>query len=190
MNINYIPIFGYSFLLIANLIFLKSNLIKNNLFLFGSLIILFNISVSLYEKINNLSIIVKPKQKLTHQPYKNNIIYSHLFLTIFYITTYLLPINQQGRATDIFGLIGHILNIQHNKYNYIGLLSLTIFYIIFIVINIIEIDLLHSKFQIVGGLFLLVHYIYRSYDNIKSINDDSKSINNNSKSINDDSKNK
>lgn len=174
MNINYIAIFGYSFLLIANLIFLKSDLIINNLILFGSLAILFKNLLSLYEKIKNLYIIDESNQKSTNQsniPHKNNIVYRHLFSAIFYITTYLLPINQQGRPTDIFALIGHILNIQHNKYSYIGLLSLTIFYVIYIVISIIEIDLLHNKFRIVGGLCLLLYYAYKTYHNIKNIND-------------------
>lgn len=177
-NINYIAIFSYLFLAVAYLIFISNNLDKNNLLTFGSFVILFGYLISLYERIDDQAEIdiqeylesikkINQKNKIVSNN-ENNIIFSHLFLTIFYIISFILPINQNHQLIDIFVLLGHLFTIKYNQYIIIGLIFLTIYNIINTIRNFDRFNLLFNKLQVIGGLGLILYYGYKSYKNIKN----------------------
>ena len=147
---NWIGLVGYVILTIAYMMYIKENLLKGNLMLFGCLLITAGYLISAIEKSIKLA-------KNTKKFHKFN--YGHIVLAIFYLSSFLFSINDHRKDSDTLALVGHILLIVNNDLDIVGLSSLFGYYILYIIRNYKEIEHLPNKFQVVGGTVAAVYYL-------------------------------
>lgn len=147
-------LYGYIILFFIYSYYLKNNLNKNNLIIFGSLLITVGFFFAMKEKYDYL------KHKKS-----SNIKKSHLLLGSFKLLSFILPINKHVKNTDIIGLIGNIILVNSNfKYQLLGYVCQVIYYSLYIYRNSMKNELLDNIQGIAGGLILL-YYIKKVIDN-------------------------
>jgi vacuolar-type H+-ATPase subunit I/STV1 len=145
--------YGFLILFIIYLYYLKNNLNKNSLIIFGSLLVTIGYFFATYEKYNYL------KNKSV-----DNINKSHLFLGSFKLLSFIIPINEHLKQTDIIGMIGNFI-LLNSKFGYkqLGYICQIIYYSLYVYRNGIKNELLDNTQAIAGGLILL-YYIKKSID--------------------------
>ena len=93
---------------------------------------------------------------------KNNVKHKlskgHLCLALFYLISFIYPINRRHTELNIIALVGHSLLINHNKYYNYGLLLLAIYYMIQIQENITQNDN-DSKIRTISAICILTFYL-------------------------------
>lgn len=160
---NYIGLLGHVILAIAYGLFIKDNLSKDKLIIFGSVLIFIGYLTASIEK----SIKLAKKTKKIH---KYN--YGHIILTIFYFVSFLYPINDHKKDLDVLALVGHILLIKNTgekEIEIIGNSSLFVYYILYVIRNYKEFELLPNKIQVVGGSIAVIYYVFELF--VKLIKD-------------------
>ena len=151
---------GFIILYIIFLYFLYKNVKKNEnkLIIFGSLLITIGYFFAAQEKYNyinnkNLSVNI------------SNISKSHLILGAFGLLSFIFPINNKVKQTDVFGIIGHFILINSNfGYSEIANICLTIYYSLYTYRHASKNELL-SNIQGIGGGLVLLYYIKKVIDN-------------------------
>jgi hypothetical protein len=158
---------GFIILFLIYLYYLKQNIKKNRLIIFGSLLITVGYFVAAYEKYEYLN--KKPPK---------NISISHLILGASPLLSFIIPINIRSKKTDIFGIIEHfiLINVRFG-YEEIGHLSLMIYYLLYTYRNALGDRL--SNVRAVGGGLVLLYYIKLLIDDlyIKKENDFNDELN-------------
>jgi hypothetical protein len=114
--------YGFLILFIIYLYYLKKNLKKNSLIIFGSLLVTIGFFFATYEKYNYL--------KNKHVDTINK---SHLFLGSFKFLSFIIPINEHVKKTDTIGLIGNFILLNKNfGYQQLGFISQIIYYSLYL----------------------------------------------------------
>lgn len=149
-DINYVALLGYILLTVAYGLYVKDNLSKDKLIIFGSVLVTIGYLVSTAEKVKKVT---KPKKE-------SKIQYGHLILAIFYLISFVLPINEHLKKSDLLALVGHVLLIKHNKLSSVGMASLLVYYLVYIARNAQEFEHLPNKLQVVGGVVVTGYYGY------------------------------
>jgi hypothetical protein len=146
--------YGFLILFIIYLYYLKKNLKKNSLIIFGSLLVTIGFFFATYEKYNYL--------KNKHVDTINK---SHLFLGSFKFLSFIIPINEHVKKTDTIGLIGNFILLNKNfGYQQLGFISQIIYYSLYVYRNSMKKNLLDNTQAVAGGL-ILIYYIKKSIDN-------------------------
>lgn len=154
----YIHASGYIGLTLIYLNYAQEESNHNKLLLIGALFITLGYAVSSFEKIKSLDK-SKSKSKVEVE-YIDKISLGHTILFSFYLSSFILSklfnidINHHLKMTDITALVGHFILITKNKYNKIGYLLLTIYYVLYVFSNIH-----HDKIQSLLGVILLSYYV-------------------------------
>jgi hypothetical protein len=157
---NYIGLLGHVILAIAYGLFIKDNLSKDKLIIFGSVLILIGYLTTSIE--NSIKLAKKTKQIHTYN-------YGHIILTIFYFVSFLYPINDHRKDSDVLALVGHILLIKNNELEIFGKGSLIVYYVLYVMRNFKEFEFLPNKIQVVGGSVAVIYYILELF--VKVIKD-------------------
>lgn len=154
MNYANFALYGFVILFIINLYYFKLNLKQNNYIIFGSFLITIGLFYATLEKYNSI------KGKKADQISK-----SHLILGGSQLLSFILPINNHSKKTDIFGIIGHFILINTNfGYTEIANICLTIYYSLYVYRNGVKENIINKIQGLAGGLVLL-YYIKKTIDN-------------------------
>ena len=78
-----------------------------------------------------------------------------MLAAVFYLLSFIIPINEHYKSTDITALVGHFLLIKGN--NIIGIVSLLLYYTLYVYRNSQE-DKMVNNGQVVGGTLLVLYY--------------------------------
>ena len=134
---------GFSY---VNLKLLHANRLETNFFI-GSLLITSGFLYRTYEFYQTEK--YKTKYKVSK---------GHSFLGLFYLLSFLYPINRRHRQLNIIAVVGHLLLVKKNKYYDYGTLLLAIYYMIQILENIKQDDE-NSKIRTVSAMCILTFYL-------------------------------
>lgn len=154
---NYIGLLGHVILAIAYGLFLKDNISKDKLLIFGSALILIGYLTTSIEKSIKLA-------KNTKEIHKYD--YGHMILAVFYLNSFLFEINDHRKDSDVLALVGHILLIKNTgekEIETIGNSSLFLYYVLYVIRNYKEFKLLPNKFQVVGGSIAAIYYFFELF---------------------------
>lgn len=146
---NYIGLLGHVILTIAYGLFVKENIFKNKLIIIGSVLIIIGYLISSIEK--SIKLVKNNKEKSTYN-------YGHAILAIFYFISFIYPINDHKKDSDVVALVGHILLIKNNELEIFGKGSLFVYYVLYVLRNFKEFHHLPNKFQVVGGSVTAIYY--------------------------------
>jgi len=70
------------------------------------------------------------KQPLTEVYYRKDVMTGHIILAVYLFLSFFLPINKNSRLTDIIGIISNSLLITDNPLYILGLILVTVFFIL------------------------------------------------------------
>lgn len=159
-----LQLIGFSGLSYVNLNSISANQKEQN-YLIGSLLLSTGFLFRTYEfyQTNRLlkSNLSKNKLPIT----KDHLSKGHLFLFLFYLISFIHPINRRHTPLNILAVIGHGLLIKKNIYNGYGLLILAIYYMIQIQENITKDDN-NSRIRAISAMCILTYYL----EELKKIN--------------------
>ena len=176
--INYICLLGYFILTCLYAYYSTLNLKETEYILFGSIIITVGYLILLINKFR------EKKEKnyevkngyLIEKQKNYQVEYGHLILFIFFILSYILPINNHMKDTNFFALFGHLILaflILNDIDNWIATITKVIFIIFLIIYYIIYIyDNFHNiskhtvKAHLLGSALLIIYYSYEVYHEI------------------------
>jgi len=153
-NINIISLIGYIILAIAFGLKVKNNLLSDNkVLIVGSSVVVIGYFVS------GISYGVSAVNKLS----KYN--YGHVILAIYYLVSFLFPLENNRNDTDVLALVGHILLIKnnYNQFNLFGMTSLYAYFVISIINLFKNFDNLENKVMLAGNGMIIIFFSIRLY---------------------------
>jgi hypothetical protein len=172
-----ITILGYLLITATYAIFLYENLKKNNyLIIFGSALILYGYSLLLYEYSKEWQIAIKEEnkrhidKKTEEKEYKDfqstelEMVTKHFFkgrvvLFIFFALSFILPINEHLKMSDITALLGNLM-VYTDTYLTFGYVLLLTYYVLYFIRNYKDVNKYFvNKLQVLGSGMLIYHYI-------------------------------
>jgi hypothetical protein len=179
-----ITILGYVLMTSVYAIFLCENLKNNNyLIIFGSALILYGYSLLLYEYSKEWQIAinegyrrhigythakggvsVEEKQYKVFQSTELALVTKHFFkgravLAIFFILSFILPINEHFKTTDITAVLGQFM-VYTDTYLTFGYVLLLTYYVLYLIRNYKDANKYFvNKLQVLGSAMLIYHYI-------------------------------
>ena len=179
-----ITILGYVIITAVYAIFFYENLKKNNyLIIFGSALILYGYSLLLYEYSKEWKIAInegyrrhigythakgsesiEEKEYNVFQSIELGLITKHFFkgravLVIFFALSFMFPINEHLKITDITALVGQFM-VYTDTYLTFGYVLLLSYYVLYFIRNYKDVDKYFvNKLQVVGSSMLIYHYI-------------------------------
>jgi hypothetical protein len=166
-------------------IFLRDNLKKKNNYaiIFGSALILYGYLLLLYEYSKEWQIAINEEYRrhigYTHAKRDNHtkekeynsfqsielvLVAKHFFrgravLILFHALSFILPINEHFKTTDITAVLGQFL-VYTDTYLTLGYVLLLIYYILYLIRNYKDADKYFvNKLQVLGSGMLIYHYI-------------------------------
>jgi hypothetical protein len=158
-DINIISLIGYVVLAISFGLQVKNNLASggDKYILMGSgLVVIGYLMTGIHYGINIAG------KKLT------KINYGHMVLAIYYLFSFLFPINNKRVDSDVLALVGHLLLIKNNdhEFNLVGMASLFSYFVLLIIRLFKDMDSLENKI-LLGGSFISAAYLnIRIYQNL------------------------
>lgn len=180
-----ITILGYVLITAVYAIFLCENLKKKNnyLIIFGSALILYGYSLLLYEYSKEWKIAIKEEYRrhieYTHakgdetpeekeykifQSTELGLVIKHFFkgravLVIFFALSFILPINEHLKMTDITAVLGNLM-VYTDTYLTFGYVLLLAYYVLYFIRNYKDANKYFvNKLQVLGSGMLIYHYI-------------------------------
>jgi hypothetical protein len=179
-----ITILGYVVMTAIYAIFLRENLMKNNNYaiIFGSALILYGYSLLIYEYSKEWQIAMseeyrrhigyihsKGSDSVEEKEYKvfqsvelgliaKHFFKGHLVLGIFFALSFILPINEHLKMTDITALLGQIM-VYTDTYLILGYGLLLTYYVLYFIRNYKDSNKYFvNKLQLLGSSMLIYHY--------------------------------
>jgi len=153
---NIVSLIGYVILAIAFGLKLKDNLNLEPLLLFGSVIIIAGYLITgIHHGINIAN------KKLS----KYN--YGHLTLSIYYLLSFLSPINDNKMDSDVLALLGHVLLIRNNdQFNLFGMISLFLYFVLSIIRSFKDLSGIQNKLILLGSSLVVIFLNSRLYQDL------------------------
>jgi hypothetical protein len=149
LDINIISIIGYVILAIAYGLQVKNNLSSGNTMLIvGSVIVVLGYLMTGIQHAMNIA-----NKKLQYN-------YGHMILALYYLASFLFPVNNNRMDTDVLALVGHILLIRNNdtQFNLVGMTTLFGYFVLSVIRLFKNFDSLENKLLLAGsivtGIFL------------------------------------
>ena len=178
-----ITFLGYVVMTSVYAIYLRYNLKHYNYgVIFGSALILYGYGLLAYEYYEELSIAIneekrlhidnkydkketiKQAEKKVFQSVEFELVKKHLFkghvvLGIFHALSFIIPINEHLKMTDITAILGHFM-VYTDTYLTFGYVLLLTYYLLYLIRNYAEAHKYFvNKLQVVGSGMLIYHYI-------------------------------
>jgi hypothetical protein len=143
LDINIISLVGYVILAIAFGLQVKNNLASNNTVLIvGSVVVVIGYLITGIQHGINIA-----NKKLKHN-------YGHMILAVYYLSSFLFPMNNNRMDSDVLALVGHILLIRNNdsQFNLVGMTSLFGYFVLSIIRLWKNLDGLENKVMLAGSI--------------------------------------
>lgn len=158
-DINIISLIGYVILAIAFGLQVKNNLGEGSdkFVVMGSIMIVIGyLMTGIHYGINIAN------KKLT------NINYGHMVLAIYYLISFIFPINNKRLDTDVLALVGHLLLIKKNdrQFNLVGMGSLFSYFVLSIIRLFKDMDSLENKVLLGGSVITAVYLNMKIYQDL------------------------
>jgi hypothetical protein len=177
-----ITLLGYVVMTLVYAIYLRYNLKQYKYgIIFGSALILYGYALLAYEYYEEWNIAINSEKKL-HMDKKHDtsetikkaeqkkfqfielgLVSKHFFrghavLCLFYTLSFIMPINEHLKMTDITAVFGHFM-VYNNIYLTIGYILLFIYYLLYFLRNYMDSHKYFvNKLQLVGSSMLIYHY--------------------------------
>jgi len=155
-----IPVIGYFLFTFSYLIQLLNSINKDNMYIiFGTILLsfgYFELFIKYYKKMKDYTEKKHNKQKKWDKT-------GNLIIFMYFLISYLLPINKHKHLTDIFSLIGHLLIITNINSNFSNILF-TLYYLSY-AITTLEENVLSNKIKLFGALILIYYNGRHAYEN-------------------------
>jgi hypothetical protein len=178
-----ITLLGYVVMTSVYAIFLRYNL-KHYKYgvIFGSALILYGYALLAYEYYEEWSVAINEEKRLhidnkydkketikkaeqkEFQFVELELVTKHFFkghamLCLFHILSFIIPINEHLKMTDITAMLGHFM-VYTNTYLTFGYVLLLTYYLLYLIRNYAETHKYFvNKLQVVGSGMLIYHYI-------------------------------
>lgn len=178
-----ITILGYLIITWAYAILLRDNLKQKKYgIIFGSALIFYGYALLVYEYYEELSIAIKEEERLhidekhekglsldqaeqkIFQSVELELVRQHFFkghavLFIFHALSFIAPIDEHLKMTDITAVFGHLM-VYTNTYLTIGYVLLLLYYILYFIRKIKDYhEFFAKKLQVLGSGMLIYHYV-------------------------------
>lgn len=169
-----ITLLGYAVMMCVYAIFLRYNLKEYNYgIIFGCVLILYGYALLFYEyyqawgiSINEekrLDIDMKNKQKefqfVELELVSKHFFKGHVVLGLFHLLSFIIPINEHVKMTDITAILGHFM-VYTNTYLTFGYVLLLTYYILYLIRNYAEAHKYFvNKLQVLGASMLIYHFV-------------------------------
>jgi hypothetical protein len=169
-----ITLLGYAVMMCVYAIFLRHNLKEYNYgIIFGCVLILYGYVLLFYEyyqawgiSINEekrLDIDMKNKQKefqfVELELVSKHFFKGHVILGLFHLLSFIIPINEHVKMTDITAILGHFM-VYTNTYLTFGYVLLLTYYILYLIRNYAEAHKYFvNKLQVLGASMLIYHFV-------------------------------
>jgi hypothetical protein len=178
-----ITLLGYVVMIVVYAIFLRENWKTNNYgIVFGSLLVLYGYTLLLYEYSKEWQIAIseeyrrridythakggdttEAKENKIFQSVELGLVTKHFFkgravLIFFHVLSFILPINEHLKMTDITAIFGQFM-VYTDNYLTFGYILLFIYYLLYFIRNYKESHKYFvNKLQMVGSSMLIYHY--------------------------------
>ena len=157
LDINIISLVGYVILAIAFGLQVKNNLVSNNTALIvGSVVVV-------------VGYLITGIQNGLNMANKNlNYNYGHMILAVYYLASFLFPINNNRMDSDVLALVGHILLIRNNDshFNLVGMTSLFGYFVLSIIRLWKNLDDLENKVMLAGSIITAAFLNIKVFQNL------------------------
>ena len=178
-----ITLLGYAVMVCIYAIFLRYNLKQYKYgLIFGSALILYGYILLFYEYYEERSVAINEEKQLhidktenKKAPIKNaeqnifrfvefelvikRFFKGHLILGLFHTLSFIIPINEHVKTSDITAILGHFM-VYNDIYLTFGYVLLLTYYVLYLIRNYEEAHKYFvNKLQVVGSGMLIYHYI-------------------------------
>lgn len=179
-----ITLLGYVVMTSVYAIFLRENWKKKNNYaiIFGSALILYGYALLAYEYYEEWSVAINEEKRLhidkkyektetikkaeqkEFQFVELELVIKHFFkghaiLCLFHILSFILPINEHLKTTDITAILGHFM-VYNDIYLTFGYVLLLAYYVLYLIRNYEEAHKYFvNKLQVLGSGMLIYHYV-------------------------------
>jgi hypothetical protein len=169
-----ITLLGYAVMMSVYAIFLRHNLKERNYgIIFGSVLILYGYALLFYEYYEAWGIAINQEKRLNIDKTNEQTAFQfvelelvskhffkgHVILGLFHVLSFIIPINEHVKMTDITAILGHFM-IYTNTYLTIGYVLLLTYYILYLIRNYAEAHKYFvNKLQLVGASMLIYHFV-------------------------------
>ena len=178
-----ITLLGYAVMVCIYAIFLRYNLKQYKYgLIFGSALILYGYILLFYEYYEERSVAINEEKQLhidktenKKAPIKNaeqnifrfvefelvikRFFKGHLILGLFHTLSFIIPINEHVKTSDITAILGHFM-VYNDIYLTFGYVLLLTYYVLYLIRNYKDADKYFvNKLQVVGASMLIYHYL-------------------------------
>ena len=178
-----ITLLGYAVMVCIYAIFLRYNLKQYKYgLIFGSALILYGYILLFYEYYEERSVAINEEKKLhidktenKKAPIKNaeqnifrfvefelvikRFFKGHLILGLFHTLSFIIPINEHVKTSDITAILGHFM-VYNDIYLTFGYVLLLTYYVLYLIRNYKDADKYFvNKLQVVGASMLIYHFV-------------------------------
>ena len=178
-----ITLLGYAVMMCVYAIYLRHNLKQYNYgIIFGCMLILYGYALLFYEyyqawniaineekrldidnKYDKKETIKKPDQKefqfVELELVSKHFFKGHVVLGLFHLLSFIIPINEHVKMTDITAILGHFM-VYTDTYLIFGYFFLLTYYILYLIRNYAETHKYFvNKLQVLGASMLIYHFV-------------------------------
>jgi hypothetical protein len=169
-----ITLLGYAVMMSVYAIFLRYNLKEYNYgIIFGCMLILYGYALLFYEYYEAWGISIKEEKRLDidnknkqkdFQFVELELVSKHFFkghvvLGLFHLLSFIIPINEHVKMTDITAILGHFM-VYTDTYLIFGYFFLLTYYILYLIRNYAETHKYFvNKLQVLGASMLIYHFV-------------------------------
>jgi hypothetical protein len=178
-----ITLLGYAVMVCIYAIFLRYNLKQYKYgLIFGSALILYGYILLFYEYYEERSVAINEEKQLhidktenKKAPIKNaeqnifrfvefelvikRFFKGHLILGLFHTLSFIIPINEHVKTSDITAILGHFM-VYNDIYLTFGYVLLLTYYVLYLIRNYKDADKYFvNKLQVVGASMLIYHFV-------------------------------
>ena len=169
-----ITLLGYAVMICVYSIFLRYNLKHYNYgIIFGSVLILYGYILLFYEFYEEWKIAINEeyrrhidkKNEQTEFQFVNielvskHFFQGHVILALFHVLSFIIPINEHVKMTDITAILGHFM-VYTDTYLTFGYVLLLTYYVLYLIRNYAEAHKYFvNKLQVVGASMLIYHFV-------------------------------
>ena len=178
-----ITLLGYAVMVCIYAIFLRYNLKQYKYgLIFGSALILYGYILLFYEYYEERSVAINAEKQLhidktenKKAPIKNaeqnifrfvefelvikRFFKGHLILGLFHTLSFIIPINEHVKTSDITAILGHFM-VYNDIYLTFGYVLLLTYYVLYLIRNYKDADKYFvNKLQVVGASMLIYHFV-------------------------------
>jgi hypothetical protein len=169
-----ITLLGYAVMMSVYAIFLRHNLKELNYgIIFGCVLILYGYALLFYEYYEAWGIAINEEKRLNIDKTNEQTAFQfvelelvskhffkgHVILGLFHVLSFIIPINEHLKMTDITAILGHFM-VYTNTYLTFGYVLLLTYYILYLIRNYAEAHKYFvNKLQVLGASMLIYHFV-------------------------------